>query len=93
MPIVTVRNTASLSENWSRSAARASSGGGAVSRRPHPVHGRIQQIAVTEAGDRLLAEAKQRMQGLEAALAQALSPGEERVLRRWLVQVATAAGG
>ncbi len=64
---------------------------GALSRRPHAVHGRIQQIDLTERGQTLLAAAKQRMQGLEEAVAHGLSPSEERSLRRWLVRLATAA--
>jgi DNA-binding MarR family transcriptional regulator len=63
---------------------------GAISRRPHSVHGRIQQLELTEHGRALLAKAKKRMHGLEHELSNGLSADEEQIVRRWLVGVASA---
>lgn len=57
---------------------------GALTSRAHPVHGRIQQLAVTPAGEALLALCKSRVDALEAQLAEGLTQTEERVIRRWL---------
>ncbi|MBI3444694.1 MAG: MarR family transcriptional regulator [Magnetospirillum sp.] len=61
---------------------------GAVTRRPHAVHGRIRHIDVTKAGRDLLARCRQRVQALEQTLMTGLSPDEQAVIRRWLVAVA-----
>lgn len=61
---------------------------GAVSRRPHAVHGRIQHVEVTESGLELLARCRERVQGIERQLRQGLSPEEEQAIRRWLVALA-----
>jgi DNA-binding MarR family transcriptional regulator len=61
---------------------------GAISRRPHAVHGRIQQLELTDHGRALLAKAKKRMNGLERRLSQGLSADEEQIIRRWLVAIA-----
>lgn len=61
---------------------------GVVSRRPHAVHGRIQQLQMTEAGTRLLAQCRNRVARLEAELQGDLSAAEEQTLRRWLVKAA-----
>lgn len=61
---------------------------GALARRPHPVHGRILTLAITDSGQALLAECRQRVQGLEQQLAEGLTAAEEAVIRRWLVAVA-----
>lgn len=66
---------------------------GAVERRAHAVHGRIQQLELTEHGHVLLAKAKKCMAGVEQALLEELSPEEERTIRRWLVKVAVRARG
>jgi DNA-binding MarR family transcriptional regulator len=66
---------------------------GSVVRQPHPVHGRIQTLEVTESGKALLAQCRERVQHLEAQLAAGLSPDEEQLIRRWLVAVATEGGG
>ena len=60
----------------------------ALASRPHPVHGRIQQLEITEAGKALLARCKRRVDAVEARLAAPLSPDEERVIHRWLAHVA-----
>ena len=61
---------------------------GAIVRRPHAVHGRIQQIDVTEAGRALLKQCRARVKKLEARMTAGFSPEEEQVIRRWLVSVA-----
>jgi DNA-binding MarR family transcriptional regulator len=63
-----------------------------VARRPHPVHGRIQTLEVTDSGKALLARCRERVQVLERALAAGLSPEEEAVIRRWLAAVAAEGG-
>ena len=65
---------------------------GSVARRPHPVHGRIQTLEISESGQALLAQCRERVQVLERALAAGLSPQEEAVIRRWLVAVAAEGG-
>ena len=61
---------------------------GTVTRRPHAIHGRIQQLALTEDGATLLTRCKERVTVLEADLIAGLSAAEEAVIRRWLVGVA-----
>ena len=61
---------------------------GAVSRRPHEEHGRIQIIEITEAGLELLARCKAAAQSAETALLAGVSQADEMAVRRWLVQVA-----
>ncbi|SER08945.1 DNA-binding transcriptional regulator, MarR family [Faunimonas pinastri] len=61
---------------------------GAIRRTPHAVHGRIQQIEVTEHGAALLAVARERIQALEGELTDDMPPDEERIVRKWLVGVA-----
>ena len=64
---------------------------GAVLRRPHAVHGRIQHIEATAAGRQLLAQCRARVQAVEEELLRAVSASEEKIIRRWLVQVALGA--
>jgi DNA-binding MarR family transcriptional regulator len=61
---------------------------GAVSRRPHAEHGRIQVIEITESGRKLLARCKSAVYAAEAALLAGVSSKDEQVIRRWLVMVA-----
>jgi DNA-binding MarR family transcriptional regulator len=61
---------------------------GAVSRRPHAEHGRIQVIEITAAGLELLARCKLAAQSAESALLSGVTPTDEMAVRRWLVQVA-----
>ncbi|TDR81514.1 DNA-binding MarR family transcriptional regulator [Paludibacterium purpuratum] len=61
---------------------------GAVSRRPHAQHGRIQVIELTAAGESLLASGKAATQAVEAALLADIPADEERAVRHWLVQIA-----
>ncbi|MHB8254775.1 MAG: MarR family winged helix-turn-helix transcriptional regulator [Acidiferrobacter sp.] len=62
--------------------------GGAISRRPHAVHGRIQQIEVTEAGRKLLALCRSRAKAVEDELLAGISQEDQMAVRRWLVKVA-----
>lgn len=61
---------------------------GAVLRRPHQEHGRIQIIEITEAGQELLARCKLAAKSAEEALLAGVSHTDESVVRRWLVQIA-----
>lgn len=61
---------------------------GAIARRPHAVHGRIQHIDVTPEGAALLSACRNRSGGMERDLLQGFTPDEEQVVRRWLVHVA-----
>jgi len=62
--------------------------GGAISRRPHAVHGRIQQIEVTETGRELLALGRRRAKAVEDELLAGVSQADQMAVRRWLVKVA-----
>jgi DNA-binding MarR family transcriptional regulator len=62
---------------------------GALIRTPHPVHGRILELDLTEKGKRLLKASRERAHKVEHDLAQGLAPSEEKLIRRWLVQIAT----
>ena len=61
---------------------------GAVMRRPHAVHGRIQHLDLTEAGRALLAACRVRAHAVERDLAAGFSASEQRTIRRWLVHAA-----
>lgn len=62
--------------------------GGAIVRRPHAVHGRIQQIEVTQAGRQLLAQCRTRVKPVENELLASVSEVDAQVIRRWLVSAA-----
>lgn len=62
-----------------------------VSRQPHPVHGRILSIALTNAGKALLARGRARALAVESALKDMMTDREEAAVRRWLVDIARAA--
>ncbi|MFP6561520.1 MarR family winged helix-turn-helix transcriptional regulator [Paraburkholderia sp. B3] len=64
---------------------------GAIERRPHAVHGRIQQIDVTAQGEALLKQCRTRVRRVEAGMVEGFAPAEERVIRRWLANVAREA--
>jgi DNA-binding MarR family transcriptional regulator len=55
---------------------------------PHPTHGRIQQLKLTEAGAALLAECRPLVDRLEARLTEGFSDEEMMAVRRWLVAAA-----
>lgn len=61
---------------------------GAIARRPHSVHGRIQHIDVTDAGKNLLARCRKRVRVIESQLRSRLSPEQEQAIRQWLVGLA-----
>lgn len=61
---------------------------GAITRRPHASHGRIQHIDVTPEGEKLLARCRQRARALEEELTTGLDGATEQAVRRWLVGVA-----
>jgi len=65
---------------------------GAITRRPHAVHGRIQHIDVTPEGSALLAACRKRSGGIERELLEGFTPEEEQVVRRWLVHAAMVGG-
>jgi DNA-binding MarR family transcriptional regulator len=62
---------------------------GLIVRTPHQVHGRIQQIEVTEKAKSLLAKCRKRVQVLEEALVADMSKEEQSVVKRWLASIAT----
>ncbi|ALN71154.1 MarR family winged helix-turn-helix transcriptional regulator [Aureimonas sp. AU20] len=61
---------------------------GLVERRAHAVHGRIQTIELTPAGEAILAKAKERVYGLEAGMVAGLSAEDRRIVQDWLVRLA-----
>ena len=63
---------------------------GAVVRRPHAIHGRIQHLELSKSGRGLLAECRARAHALERDLAAGLSSPEKQAIRRWLVRIATS---
>jgi DNA-binding MarR family transcriptional regulator len=65
---------------------------GAIARRPHAVHGRIQHIDVTEAGKALLKQCRSRVKAIEQQILAGFNAAEESVIRRWLVSVAVDSG-
>lgn len=65
---------------------------GAITRRPHAVHGRIQHIDVTPEGLALLDACRKRSGGIEHELLEGFRPQEEQIVRRWLVHVALLGG-
>jgi DNA-binding MarR family transcriptional regulator len=62
----------------------------AVTRRPHAVHGRIQQLELSAFGKRLLADCNVRAATVERSLTTDLPNAEEQAIRRWLVGIAIA---
>ncbi len=61
---------------------------GAVTRRPHAVHGRIQHLELSDRGRALLAKCRVRAHAVDRGLARDLTASEEQTIRRWLVSVA-----
>jgi DNA-binding MarR family transcriptional regulator len=60
-----------------------------IARAAHPVHGRVQTLTLTAEGRALLSRCRKRAVGLDASLSIGLSREDERVIRRWLVELAT----
>jgi DNA-binding MarR family transcriptional regulator len=65
---------------------------GAIARRPHAVHGRIQHIDVTDEGKALLKQCRSRVKAIEQQMLDGFSADEESVIRRWLVSLAVEGG-
>jgi DNA-binding MarR family transcriptional regulator len=61
---------------------------GLVRRDPHPVHGRIRQVTLTDEGERRLKAATPAVRGLEAAIEEDLDPDEIGAIKAWLVRSA-----
>lgn len=61
---------------------------GAIARRPHAVHGRIQHIDVTGQGKALLKQCRARVKAIEQQMLTGFDAEEESVIRRWLVSLA-----
>ena len=64
---------------------------GLISRQPNPVHGRILNIELTNAGRELLGRGRARALAVESDLQGALKDAEMVIVRRWLVSVARGA--
>jgi DNA-binding MarR family transcriptional regulator len=64
---------------------------GLIARAAHPVHGRVQVIALTKRGRALLSRCKERAAKSDSDLKIGISPTEEAVIRRWLVSLAKRA--
>lgn len=60
---------------------------GTLTSQPHAVHGRIQNLYMTEAGKDVLARCRPRVQAMERQLVADLSAAEEKIIRRWLVRL------
>ena len=59
-----------------------------VERQPHPTHGRILQVSLTDEGRRRLAAATPGVRTLEGGIEAGLSEAELAVVKRWLVAAA-----
>lgn len=66
---------------------------GAVVRRPHEVHGRVQHLDLSASGRTLLEASRRRVTAVESELVAGLAPADERAVRRWLVKVAAGGDG
>lgn len=62
---------------------------GRLKREHSATHGRIQHMALTGEGKALLARCRERTQQIEERLVANLDPEQERIIRRWLVDIAT----
>jgi DNA-binding MarR family transcriptional regulator len=62
---------------------------GLVQRRPHPTHGRILQVDLTDKGRRRLDEARPAVDRLEAIIVDGYSESEIAAIKKWLVTAAT----
>src|SRR5262245_52695634 len=63
---------------------------GAIARTAHAEHGRILQLTVTPRGRTLLKRCRDRVMELEKGLQRPLSGDEQKVVRRWLAEIATS---
>jgi DNA-binding MarR family transcriptional regulator len=60
---------------------------GRLTRVVSPAHGRIQRMELTEDGQALLAQCRERVHRIDARLYAKLSPEQDRVIRSWLVDL------
>jgi DNA-binding MarR family transcriptional regulator len=60
-----------------------------IARAAHPIHGRVQTLTLTSDGRALLLRCKKRAVEIDASLSAELSREDEKVIRRWLVALAT----
>ena len=61
---------------------------GLVERHPHPTHGRILQVTLTDEGERRLGASTPAVRRLEAAIEADLAPDQVAALKAWLVDTA-----
>ena len=61
---------------------------GLVERHPHPVHGRIRQVTLTDEGERRLKAATPAIRALEAAIEEDLDRDQIGAIKTWLVRSA-----
>jgi DNA-binding MarR family transcriptional regulator len=61
---------------------------GLIERHPHPTHGRILQVKLTEEGTRRLDAATPQVRALERSIEKGFSATEIAVIKRWLVEAA-----
>jgi DNA-binding MarR family transcriptional regulator len=61
---------------------------GLIERRPHPTHGRILQVTLSEEGQRRLVAVTPAVRALEAAVERDFTAGEIATIRAWLVAAA-----
>ena len=66
---------------------------GALSSRPHAVHGRVQHLDLTELGIKLLADCRERATKVEAELQASMSASDIQQISTWLRQVAMGDAG
>lgn len=65
---------------------------GLVVRERHRVHGRIQTLTLTAAGEAMLEAAKRYVYALEAEMLNDLTPTQQTEIRQWLTRIARAPG-
>ncbi len=61
---------------------------GLIERHPHPTHGRILQVTLTEEGERRLEAAHPAVRGLETAIEEGFTADEMAAVKHWLVVAA-----
>ncbi len=72
---------------------QAAEAAGYLERRPHPVHGRVRQLYLTEEGREVFGQAKKIFRTLERALGADLDPEARRRLSEQLQTIAARADG
>jgi DNA-binding MarR family transcriptional regulator len=63
---------------------------GLIERHPHPTHGRIRQVTLSEDGQRRLDAAQPAVRELEAAIERDFTKDEIATVKAWLVAAAQA---